>query len=122
MRSMASVHAVMPRTRHHSWPGRRQVLVATSLAGLHGPEHGTVELPIWLFWFPDRTFDLDEPGMLPWMYQIVLREARRPEDLGFLNGGLLASLWPSLHLPGAVRQAWEDQHPVLRAARVPAAT
>jgi hypothetical protein len=119
---MASVHAVMPPARQHFWPGRRAVLVAGSLAGLDGPEHGTVELPIWLFWFPDRRFDLDEPGMLPWMYQIVLREARRPEDLGYLNGGRLASLWPDLYLPRDVRQAWEEQHPVLRAAPVPAAT
>lgn len=122
MRSMASVHAVMPPARQHLWPGRRAVLVADRLADLGGPEQGTVELPIWLFWFPDRTFDLDEPGMLPWLYQIVLREARRPADLGYLNGGRLVSLWPDLHLPRGVRQAWEDQHPVLRTAPVPAAT
>ena len=78
MRSMASVPAVMPPARQLLWPGRREVLVAASLADLTGPEHGPVELPIWLFWFPDRRFDLDEPGMLAWMYQIVLREARRP--------------------------------------------
>ncbi|HEY9245019.1 MAG TPA: hypothetical protein VIP48_23720 [Streptosporangiaceae bacterium] len=119
---MASVHAVMPSVRQHFWPGRRAVLVADRLDSLDGPEHGTVELPVWLFWFPDRSFDLDEPGMLAWMYQIVLREARRPEDLGYLNGARLASLWPDLHLPRDVRQAWEDQHPVLRAAPVPAAT
>jgi hypothetical protein len=118
---MASVPAVMPPVRR-LWPARRQVLVADSLADLHGPEHGPVELPIWLFWFPDRRFDLDEPGMLPWMYQIVLREARRPEDLGYLNGDRLVSLWPDLYLPRSVRQAWEEQHPVLRAAPVPAAT
>jgi hypothetical protein len=113
---MASVHAVMPQARPRFWPGRREVLVADRLADLHGAEHGPVELPIWLFWFPDRTFDLDEPGMLPWMYQIVLREARRPGDLGYLNGDRLVSLWPDLHLPRGVREAWEDQHPVLRAA------
>lgn len=122
MRSMASVHAVMPWARRNSWPGHREMLVAARLADLHGPEHGTVELPIWLFWFPDRRFDLDEPGMLPWLYQIVLREARRPGDLGYLNGARLASLWPDLHLPRDVRQAWEERHPVLRAAPVPAVT
>jgi hypothetical protein len=52
----------------------------------------------------------------------VLREARRPEDLGYLNGDRLISLWPDLYLPREVRQAWEEQHPVLRAAAVPAAT
>ncbi len=120
--SMASVRAVMPGTRYRPVPGRRPVLVAASLADLHGPEHGQVELPLWLFWYPDRTFDLDEPGMLPWLYQIVLREARRPEDLGYLNGGRLATVWPDLQLPSDVRQAWEEQHPVLRDATVPAAT
>jgi hypothetical protein len=96
------------------------VLVADSLADLRGPVHGTVELPIWLFWFPDRTFDLDETGMLPWMYQIVLREASRAEDLAYLNGDMLIGLWPGLFLPKGVRQAWEERHPALRAA-VPAA-
>ena len=98
------------------------MLVAASLADLTGPEHGPVELPIWLFWFPDRRFDLDEPGMLAWMYQIVLREARRQADLGYLNGARLVTLWPDLHLPRAVREAWEERHPVLRTVPVPAAT
>lgn len=118
---MATVHAAVPTFRHPSLLGRA-VVVADCLDGLNGPEHGPVELPIWLFWFPDRRFDLDEPGMLPWMYQIVLREARRPEDLGYLNGGRLISLWPDLYLPRDVREAWEERHPVLRAAPVPAAT
>jgi hypothetical protein len=97
------------------------VLVAASLAELRGPLHGAVELPVWLFWYPDRTFDLDEPGMLPWMYQIVLREAARPEDLAYLNQDQLIALWPTLFLPTGVRSAWEEQHPALRAAAVPAA-
>ena len=83
--------------------------------------HGTVELPIWLFWYPDRAFDLDQPGMLAWMYQIVLREASTPADLAYLNEDMLLSLWPGLFVPGGVRQAWEEQHPALRAAAIPAA-
>ena len=47
--------------------------------------------------------------------ETVLREAGRPEDLGYLDGGTLTALWPELYLPRGVRQAWEDQHPVLRA-------
>jgi hypothetical protein len=104
--------------RYQSRPGRR-AMVAASLADLQGPTEGPVVLPIWLFWYPDRTFDLDEPGMLPWMYQIVLREASRPEDLTYLNGERLIALWPELFLPQGVRQAWEDQHPELHAAPVP---
>jgi hypothetical protein len=97
------------------------VLVAARLSDLTGPVHGSVELPIWLFWYPDRTFDLDEPGMLPWMYQVVLREASSAEDLAYLNGDALTALWPDLHLPRGVRRAREDIHPELRSASVPAA-
>ena len=118
--SMGTARVASTRRRHASRPGR-EVLVAASLAGLRGPVHGSVELPIWLFWYPDRTFNLDEPGMLPWMYQIVLREAARPEDLAYLNREQLIALWPTLFLPKGVRSAWEEQHPVLRAAAVPAA-
>ena len=102
-------------------PGRR-ALVVTDLAALAGPTTGSVELPLRLFWCPDRTFDLAAPGMLAWMYQTVLREATRPEDLtDFLDGTTLVALWPDLFLPRGVRAAWEEQHPVLRAAATAAA-
>jgi hypothetical protein len=117
--TMATVRAATPRARYQSRPGHG-VLVADRLADLQGPTHGPVELPLWLFWYPDRTFDLDEPGMLSWVYQIVLREASRPEDLSYLNGERLIAAWPELYLPKGVRQAWEDQHPELHAAPVPA--
>jgi hypothetical protein len=117
---MGTEQAAQPSARHMSRPGRR-VLVAARLSDLTGPVHGSVELPIWLFWYPDRAFDLDAPGMLPWMYQVVLREASSAEDLAYLNGGTLIALWPDLHLPKGVRRAWEDIHPELRSASVPAA-
>ena len=103
------------RAPQQARPGRR-ALVATDLAALAGPTTGPVELPLRLFWYPDRTFDLDAPGMLAWMYQTVLREATRPEDLtAFLNEATLVALWPGLFLPRGVRAAWEAQHPVLAA-------
>jgi hypothetical protein len=117
---MAATHAGAPLTRHEYRPGHF-VVVAGSLADLQGPVTGTVELPIWLFWHPDRAFDLDEAGMLAWVYQIVLREARDPVDLAYLNGQALTALWPDLYLPKAVRRAWEEQYPGLQAAAVPAA-
>jgi len=110
---MALTQADVSRGRYQSRPGRLAV-VAASLTDLRGPTGAAVELPIWLFWYPDRTFDLDEPGILPWMYQIVLREAGCAEDLAFLNGDRLMALWPELYLPKGVRQAWEDRHPELR--------
>jgi hypothetical protein len=104
------------RTRHQARPGRT-ALVAADLAELRGPVSGAVELPLRMFWYPERVFDLDQPGMLEWLYRTVLREASRPEDLtSYLDGDTLVRLWPGLHLPKGVRRAWEDQHPVLRAA------
>jgi DNA invertase Pin-like site-specific DNA recombinase len=107
-----------PRPRYRSRPGRR-ALVAVSLADLDGPAQGTVELPLRLFWSsPDRTFDLGKPFMLRSLYETVLREASRPEDLTtYLNGDTLIAVWADLYLPKGVRQAWEDQHPDLRGGR-----
>ncbi len=109
--------AVAVRTQYQARPGRRAIVV-TDLASLRGPVRGTVELPLRLFWSsPNRTFDLGKPFMRRWLYQTVLREASRPDDLiGYLDRGTLISLWPDLRLPAGVRQAWEDRHPVLRAA------
>jgi hypothetical protein len=57
--------------------------------------------------------------MRRWFYQTVLREAGSLEDLtGYLDGDTLIALWPDLYLPKGVRQAWEDQHPVLDSAAV----
>jgi hypothetical protein len=109
------------RTPPQARRGRRP-LVAADLAELRGPVTGTVELPLRLFWCPDRTFDLDAPGMLDWMYQTVLREATQPEDLTtFLDGATLVARWPELFLPREVRAAWEDRQPALRAATALAA-
>ena len=85
-----------------------------------GQSRGTVELPLWLFWSsPDRAFDLSRPFMLRSMYETVLGEAIRPEDLtAYLDGDTLIALWPDLFLPKGVRQAWEDLHPLLRSAAV----
>lgn len=109
--------AARTRGGHQARPGRR-ALVAADLADLRGPVHGRVTLPLRLFWSPPgRVFDLDDPDMLRAMYEIVLGEAIRPEELtDWLNGDRLAAVWPRLYLPKGVRQAWEERHPVLRAA------
>ena len=100
-------------SRYQSRPGRRALVIA-DLADLRGPAGGAVELPLWLFWQPNRTFDLDDPAIRRWVYQIVLREASRPEDLTrYLNGETLAGLWADLCLPRGVRRAWEELHPSL---------
>jgi hypothetical protein len=96
---------------------RRPVLVASDLAMLRGPSSGRVTLPLSLHWSGDdqaAVFDLDDPRQRPALYTAVLREAGEPGDLqAWLNAGLLVDLWPRLVLPKAVRDAWEEQHPVL---------
>ena len=96
--------------------------MVTDLASLSGPVHGAVTLPLWLYWSdPSPAFDLDVPFMRRWLYQIVLREAASAQDLTtYLDGGTLIELWLELYLPRGVRQAWEELHPVLRAAAIPA--
>jgi hypothetical protein len=113
--NVATTQADVTRANYQARPGRCAV-VAASLADLRGPVEGTVELPIWLFWSsPDHTFDLSKPYMLRSMYETVLGEASRPEDLTtYLDGGTLVAVWPDLHLPKGVRRAWEDRHPALR--------
>lgn len=93
-------------------------MVAADLADLHGPGTGSIELPLRLFWsLPGHRFDLGDQDMRLWLYQTVLREATRPEELAaYLNTDLLVDLWPELYLPRGVRLAWEDRHPQLRAA------
>jgi hypothetical protein len=94
----------------------RPVAVVADLDDLQGPTTGIAELPMELFWNLDRRFDLSRPANLRWMYENVLREAARPEELRYLNGDMLVAVWQKLYLPKSVRLAWEDAHPVLRAA------
>ena len=111
--------AARTRGRYQARPGRRAV-VAADLADLRGPVHGTVVLPLRLFWSPaGRVWNLDNPDMLQAMYERVLGQAIRQEELAaYLNGEMLAAVWPRLYLPKGVRRAWEDRHPSLRGAAV----
>jgi hypothetical protein len=103
-------------------PGRR-VLVVEDLADLDGPASGTLTLPLRLYWSPPgRVFDLDDPFTLRSVYQVVLGEAIRAEELtSYLNRNRLLAVWPDLYLPKGVRRAWEERHPQLRAAVAPPA-
>ncbi|GLY03107.1 MULTISPECIES: hypothetical protein [Actinoplanes] len=100
--------------RHLARP-HRPVVVAGTLGELRGPTDGLVELPLRLWWQPQRAFDLSVPTMLLWMYENVLREAIRADELrAYLDGATLVRLWPELNLPRGVRAAWEARHPRLR--------
>lgn len=98
-------------------PGRL-VLVADTLAELHGPTGGVVTLPHRMVWQGDiRAFDLDDVDLLRWVYEIVLREAVSADELrSWLHGPTLIRQWPALNLSRDVRRAWERRHPGLRVA------
>jgi hypothetical protein len=66
-------------------------------------------------WQRDRTLDLDDPWERCWLYEIVLAEAIRLDELRtWLDGATLCRVWSDLHLPRGVRRAWEERHPGLR--------
>jgi len=119
MRTVTSAPGPRPAAgrAYQARPGRSAVVVP-DLADLRGPVTGTVELPLWLSWsHPGLTFDLADPEMRQWLYEIVLREAGSLDDLTtYLDRDALMALWPRLYLPKGVRHAWEDQHAVLRSA------
>ncbi len=87
----------------------RPYTVPETLEELTGPTRGVVALPIMLAWTGRREFDLNDLAERRLLYQIVLQEAQRVEELAaFLNGHLLQNLWHDLWLPLRVRQLWEQ--------------
>lgn len=105
-----------------SRPGRL-ALVIGDLSELHGPVTGVVELPHRMLWLPapDRRFDLDDPYDLIRVYEIVLREAVRFDELRtWLDGATLLRIWDDLLVPRGVRAAWQLRHPRLRRRRAAA--
>jgi hypothetical protein len=97
-------------------PGRRAV-IAPALDELRGPTSGIVELPHRMVWQGgDRTFDLADPDLLCWMYEIVPLEAVTLDELRtWIDGPMLVRVWNELYLPKGVRRAWELRHPRLGA-------
>jgi transcriptional regulator with XRE-family HTH domain len=68
----------------------------------------TVTLPLHLYWSePGRAFDLRDRRQRARVYEIVLREGTSTDLLAYVDGVLLAELWPDLVLPRNVRAAWE---------------
>ncbi|MEU9136897.1 hypothetical protein AB0D33_13155 [Streptomyces sp. NPDC048404] len=88
------------------------------LAELTGPVHGVVDLPLHVVWSGLRSFDLDQPLQRMSLYRTVLAEGQHEDLCRFLNHCLLLQLWPVLRslIGRAVREAWEEAFPALRAA------
>ena len=78
---------------------------------------GVVQLPLRLDWSDRMVFHLEEPAERNLMYERVIREAMRADDLRmYLNESVLRQVWSLLFLPRNVRKRWEQRFPDLRLA------
>jgi hypothetical protein len=95
----------------------RPYLLPETLGELAGPVTGVVQLPLRLDWSERTEYHLDDGPELNVMYERVIREAARIEDLrSYLNEEVLRRVWGQLFLPARVRLSWEDRFPDLRIA------
>ena len=69
---------------------------------------GTVVLPPHVDWSPaGRPRDLAKRSERLLAYQVVLAEGSPRDIETFVDGTLLVDCWDELHLPAAIRQAWQ---------------
>ncbi|HUY47107.1 MAG TPA: hypothetical protein VMV92_15465 [Streptosporangiaceae bacterium] len=95
----------------------RPYLLPETLGELAGPVTGVIQLPLRLDWSGRTGFHLDDPEERNVMYERVIREATRVDDLrSYLNEDVLRQVWGRLFLPARVRRSWEDRFPGLRLA------
>ena len=89
--------------------------VPSSLAALHGPSSGLIELPITVHWGPHRTFDLDDDGQRRAAYRAIVREGTPEVQERLLDETLLRREWAALVLPERCRATWHAAFPELAA-------
>jgi hypothetical protein len=95
----------------------RPYTVPESLEELTGPTSGVVELPLRLDWSEQGRYDLSDPRQRNLMYEVVIRESMRVEDLRtYLDGRTLRRVWRQLWLPRKVRGLWESRFTDLASA------
>jgi hypothetical protein len=95
----------------------RPYVLPETLEELTGPLSGAVQLPVRLNWSDRIEFHLSDPAERNVMYERVIREASRVDDLrSYLDGNVLREVWGELFLPVRVRQIWEERFPALRLA------
>jgi hypothetical protein len=96
---------------------RRPYAVPDTLAELTGPVSGHVVLPAELGWTGRTDYDLDDPSDAAVLYERILVDAVRAQDITRLvNAGRLRLLWSRLFLPARVRRLWESRFPSLTSA------
>ena len=88
----------------------RPYTVPDTLEELTGPTSGVVELPLRLDWSEQGRYNLSDPLQRNLMYEVVIRESMRVEDLrAYLDGRTLRQVWRQLWLPRKVRRLWESR-------------
>lgn len=86
-----------------------------ALDDLHGPDTGTIELPITILWSPgSKRISLDKPSGRRRAYRAILSEGCIEDICRFVNRDILINLWPDLALPVQVAKGWEARFPELR--------
>jgi hypothetical protein len=96
---------------------RRPYAVPDTLADLTGPVSGHVVLPAELGWTGRTDYDLDDPSDAAVLYERVLVDAVRAQDVTrLINASRLGLLWSRLFLPARVRRLWESRFPSLTSA------
>lgn len=84
-------------------------MVAATLEELRGPVSGVVELPHRLMWQADRHIDLDDAFERRWLYEMVLREAIRFDELRtWLDGATCAASGQSSSCPEVYGRRWRS--------------
>ena len=74
-------------------------------------------LPAELGWTGRTAYDLDDTSDAVVLYERVLVDALRPQDMTpLINAERLRALWPDLFLPARVRLLWESRFPGLSSA------
>lgn len=95
----------------------------SSLSALRGPDSGTLDLPIDVYWGPSHSFDLTETGERRMAYRALVREGTPAIQEALLNRALLLAEWAHLILPGRCQALWEERFPELaQAGREPGTT
>lgn len=111
------VWATLVTMAGRTYAENRPYLLPETLGELAGPVTGVIQLPLRLDWSERTEFHLGDPAERNVMYERVIREATRVDDLrSYINEEVLRQVWGRLFLPARVRRSWEDRFPDLRLA------
>ncbi|WP_165217301.1 hypothetical protein [Schaalia sp. ZJ1691] len=87
--------------------------VPESLSDLGGPESGYLDMPLTVYWGPDRHYPIHSDALRLSAYQEVLGNANVNQLCQLINEKNLRRLWKDLVLPTRLRKQWETKFPEL---------